>query len=77
MIGSKSKVSQTLKELEAEGIPLEKLTKVYSPIGLDISAETPAEIAVSILGELIQVRRTGKPSELSLTKTREMKDVKK
>ena len=76
MIGSKSKVSQILNELKAEGIPKEKLAKVYSPIGLDISAETPAEIAVSILGELIQVRRTGKPSELSLIKTREMKDVK-
>lgn len=66
MIGSKNKVKQTLDELESEGVPKEKLIKIYSPIGLDIKAETPAEIAVSILAELVQVRRTGKPSKISL-----------
>lgn len=59
MIGSKRKVKQTLAELAAEGVSQEKLDKIYAPIGLDIKAETPAEIAVSILAELIQVRRTG------------------
>jgi xanthine dehydrogenase accessory factor len=66
MIGSKSKVLQTLNELESEGISKEKLAKIYSPIGIDIQAETPAEIAVSILAELINVRRTGKSSKISL-----------
>jgi xanthine dehydrogenase accessory factor len=68
MIGSKKKVRQTLAELEIEGITKEKLNNVYTPIGLDIKAETPAEIAVSILAELVQVRRTGVPSKISLSK---------
>jgi xanthine dehydrogenase accessory factor len=39
-----------------EGISNEKLSQVHSPIGLDIGAETPEEIAVSIVAELIQAR---------------------
>ncbi len=68
MIGSARKVSETLKELRSEGVPKDKLDKIYTPIGLDIKAETPAEIAISILAELVQVRKTGKPSEISLSK---------
>jgi xanthine dehydrogenase accessory factor len=71
MIGSKRKVEQTLEELENEGVPKEKLNNVYTPIGLDIKAETPAEIAVSILAEIINVKRAGEPSEISLLRTRE------
>ena len=71
MIGSKSKVKRTLSELEAEGIPVEKLNNIFTPIGLDISAETPAEIAVSIMAEIIQVRHNGRASELSLCKKME------
>lgn len=70
MIGSIRKVKQVLKELAAEGISLEKLDRVYAPIGLNIKAETPAEIAVSILAELIKVRRTGEPSTVSLVRLR-------
>jgi xanthine dehydrogenase accessory factor len=66
MIGSKRKVKQTIEELAAEGIPREKLNHIYSPIGLNIYAETPEEIAVSILAELIQVRRTGESSRISM-----------
>jgi len=68
MIGSIRKAKQVLKELAAEGISLEKLDRVYAPIGLNIKAETPAEIAVSILAELIKVRRTGEPSTISLVR---------
>ena len=68
MIGSTRKVKQVLKELAAEGISPEKLDRVYAPIGLNIKAETPAEIAVSILAELIKVRRTGEPSTISLVR---------
>jgi xanthine dehydrogenase accessory factor len=63
MIGSKRRTSAVLHHLEAEGYPREALDRVRTPIGLDIGAETPEEIAVSILAEIILVRRggTGQP----------------
>jgi len=57
MIGSRKRVKALMAELEEEGVPSEKLQKMYSPIGLKIKAETPEEIAVSILSELIKVQR--------------------
>jgi len=57
MIGSKRKVISIYRELEREGIPREKLERVYAPIGLEIGALTPEEIAVSIVAEMIAVRR--------------------
>lgn len=66
MIGSKTKVKQLMTELAAEGVSAEALDRVYSPVGLDIGAETPAEIAVSILAEIIHVRRTGSASAISM-----------
>jgi xanthine dehydrogenase accessory factor len=68
MIGSRRKSRQILDELEAEGISRDRLNNIFTPIGLDIKAETPAEIAVSILAELIHVRSTGKPSPISLVR---------
>lgn len=66
MIGSKKKVKQVMTELAAEGVPAKALERVYSPVGLDIGAETPAEIAISILAEIVHVRRTGSASAISL-----------
>jgi xanthine dehydrogenase accessory factor len=77
MIGSRRKVKQTLAELAAEGVSEEKLDKLYSPIGLDIKAETPAEIAISFLAELVHVRRTNEPSKISLVKLRKEINDKK
>ena len=57
MIGSRKRVKSLLADLEEEGVPSEALKKLYSPIGLNIGAETPEEIAVSILSELIKVQR--------------------
>lgn len=57
MIGSRKRVKALFAELEEEGVPSELLQKLYSPIGLKIGAETPEEIAVSILSELIKVQR--------------------
>lgn len=57
MIGSQRKVRQTYEHLIAEGVPAEKLQHVHAPIGLDIGAVTTEEIAVSIVAELIYVRR--------------------
>lgn len=59
MIGSKRRVSTVLRHLVEEGLPIDVLERVYTPIGFDIGAETPEEIAVSILAEIIAVRRGG------------------
>lgn len=57
MIGSRRKVISVYRELENEGIGHEKLERVHAPIGLDIGAVTPEEIAVAITAELIALRR--------------------
>src|SRR5271165_6202382 len=57
MIGSRRKTISIYKELEKEGIPAEKLANVHAPVGLEIGAVTPEEIAVSIVAEMIAVRR--------------------
>lgn len=56
MIGSKVRVAKVLDYLESEGISREKLKKVYTPIGLKIGAETPEEIAVAIMAQIIEVK---------------------
>lgn len=56
MIGSRAKRDKIYANLEKNGVARERLEKVYSPIGLDIHAETPAEIAVSIIGQIIKIR---------------------
>jgi len=56
LIGSKRKIHTILNELHAQGVSREMLAKVHAPIGLEIAAVTPAEIAVSIAAELIAVR---------------------
>jgi xanthine dehydrogenase accessory factor len=57
LIGSKAKVKRIYDALLKEGMPLECLQRVHAPVGLDIGAVSPEEIAVSILAELIAVRR--------------------
>jgi xanthine dehydrogenase accessory factor len=57
LIGSKRKIVTILEDLQRQGVPREQLERVHAPIGLDIGATTPAEIAVSIAAELIAVRR--------------------
>jgi len=57
MIGSQRKVIAIYKELEREGISREQLERVYAPMGVDIGAITPEEIAVSVAAELIAIRR--------------------
>jgi xanthine dehydrogenase accessory factor len=57
LIGSRAKVARIRTVLLGEGMPPECLDRVHAPIGLDIGAVTPAEIAISILAELIAVRR--------------------
>jgi xanthine dehydrogenase accessory factor len=58
MIGSKSKNRDVFNHLLAKGISKEQIDRVHAPIGLKISAQTPEEIAVSIMAEVINVRRS-------------------
>ena len=59
LIGSRRRVGFVLQTLEREGVPRERLEQVFTPIGLPIGAESPAEIALSIVSELVCVRRKG------------------
>ncbi|HEX6039106.1 XdhC family protein [Longimicrobium sp.] len=63
MIGSRRRTRAALEALAAEGIAADRLRAVHAPIGLDVGAETPEEIAVSIAAELVMIRRggTGQP----------------
>jgi xanthine dehydrogenase accessory factor len=65
MIGSLRRVGTVLTHLAREGFSREALERVHTPIGLDIGAETPEEIAVAIVAELIAVRRGGTGAKLS------------
>ncbi|MBW2040068.1 MAG: XdhC family protein [Deltaproteobacteria bacterium] len=63
MIGSRRKRDLIYQQLRQEDYTKEELGRVHAPIGLAINAETPEEIAVSIVAELIKVRAEGKPSQ--------------
>lgn len=65
MIGSEKRVKQVYGAIAHTGIAKEQLATIYGPIGLDIGALTPEEIAVSIVAELIMVRRGGTGRSLS------------
>jgi xanthine dehydrogenase accessory factor len=60
MIGSKRKVLNVIRELEKEGLSREDFERIHAPMGLDIGAISPEEIAISVAAEMIAVRR--KPS---------------
>jgi xanthine dehydrogenase accessory factor len=62
MIGSRRKTISIYKELEKEGIPPGKFADVHAPVGLEIGAVTPEEIAVAIVAEMIAVRRRATPN---------------
>ncbi len=63
MIGSPSKVKRIFRDLLKEGVSRERLEQVHAPIGLDLGAQTPDEIALSIAAEMVMLRRkaTGVP----------------
>jgi xanthine dehydrogenase accessory factor len=66
MIGSRRRVKACfIRFRDEEGIPQELLDRVHAPIGLDIGSETPEEIALSIVSEMIKVRRGGSAQSLS------------
>ena len=67
MIGSRRKVHQVFEHLRGEGISDEQLARVHAPIGLDIGADSPSEIAVSVLAEILAVLRGRSGESLSRT----------
>jgi xanthine dehydrogenase accessory factor len=69
MIGSRRRVGAVIKHLVEDGLDPDAVGRVHTPIGLDIGAETPEEIAVAIMAEVIQARRGGSG--------RPMREVKK
>jgi xanthine dehydrogenase accessory factor len=66
VIGSRRRWTTALKELRAKGVSEEKLARVHSPIGLELNAETPEEIAVSIMAEVIMRRNQGSGQSMKL-----------
>ncbi len=70
LIGSRAKVVRVFEALLAEGMPPECLERAHAPIGLDIGAVTPAEIAISILAELIAVRHGKDVTSLAMSSRR-------
>ncbi len=68
MIGSKRRVRTTLQHLEDAGRDAGQLDRINAPIGLDIGARTPAEIAVAVAAEIVTVRRGGQARSLTLAR---------
>lgn len=66
VIGSKRRWMMTRKELIAQGVQEKKLDKVHSPIGLELNAETPEEIGISIMAELIMLRNEGSGKSMKI-----------
>jgi xanthine dehydrogenase accessory factor len=69
MIGSKRKVLSVMEELIKEGTPREAFDRLYAPMGLEIGALSPEEIAVSVVAEMIAVRRNAESEWRSVTKS--------
>ncbi|MCA1900281.1 MAG: XdhC family protein, partial [Chloroflexi bacterium] len=59
VIGSKRRWATTVKGLKAQGVSEEKIARVHSPMGLELQAETPEEIAVSVMAEVLMIRDKG------------------
>ena len=66
LVGSQRKVILIYEELLKRGVSLERIREIHSPIGLDIRARTPEEIAISIMAEVVRFRLggTGHPMKL-------------
>ena len=67
LLGSRRKNMMIYQRLSVEGVPVERLKEIHAPIGLDIGALTPEELAVSIMSEIIMVRRGGKGGPLQMS----------
>ncbi len=68
MLGSRRKVGLIFKALQEAGVGEEELARVYAPVGLNLGAETPEEIAISIMAEMLMLRQGREGRVLSLSK---------
>ncbi len=66
MIGSRRRVKATLERIQQDGVDPQLLDRVHAPLGLDIGADTPEEIALAIVAEMVRERRLGLRDRLSL-----------
>ena len=66
VLGSRRKTIMIYRRLLQQGVPLERIKEVYAPIGLNIGAVEPEELAVSIMSELIMVRRGGEGGQMQM-----------
>jgi xanthine dehydrogenase accessory factor len=66
LVASRRRAAGVVERLRRRGVPAERLGRLKAPAGLDLGAVTPAEIAVSILAEIIQHHRSDKPAEAAL-----------
>jgi xanthine dehydrogenase accessory factor len=65
MIGSRRRVRAAFEQLAAEGVDAAWLSRIHAPLGLDIGAETPAEIAIAVAAEIVLAARNGSGRPLS------------
>ncbi len=70
LMGSRRKTILIYEELARSDLPVERIKEIRSPIGLDIRARTPEEIAVSIMGEILMVRLGGSGTPMTLDEAR-------
>jgi xanthine dehydrogenase accessory factor len=77
VIGSRRRWLMTRKQLLEHGVSEDKLDQVHSPIGLELNAETPEEIAVSIMAEITMLRNGGDGSQMKLASEFTSKKVKR
>lgn len=75
VIGSKRRWEITRKQLSQHGVDAEQLARVRSPIGLELNAETPEEIAVSVLAEVLMLRLGGHGRSMSMLETKDQVPV--
>jgi xanthine dehydrogenase accessory factor len=66
VIGSRRRWTVTRKGMLDAGVPAEKLDRVHSPMGLELNAETPEEIAVSIMAEIVMLRNGGSGQQMKM-----------
>jgi xanthine dehydrogenase accessory factor len=66
MIGSRRRVKATLARIEEDGVDPKLLDEIHAPLGVDIGAETPEEIAIAIIAEIVRERRGGIRDDFNL-----------
>lgn len=69
VIGSRRRWATAVKQLVKKGVDEKKLSSVHSPMGLELNAETPEEIAVSIMAEIIMLRNAGSGKPMKVTRS--------